>query len=284
MVGSGVFTTSGFALAEMGSREAVLLVWLLGAVHAAFGFLCYGWMAQLYPESGGEYLLLTRALHPSAGYVAGWVSILAGFTAPIAATAHGVEAYLQHGETLWLGALVIVACVATHSLQRELGANLQTWVVGLNLSLLFALTFLGGIYLQSSSFGDSNINTAPTQANWSHLGPTFVLVSYSYLGWNGAIYLAGELRSSLRKLTLLGVGAVCVVATLYLGLNAVFLYAAPTGTTLRTRRHWFRCDSVGRWQEARVNAWHNGSSGHGDLGFCSYYGRLPRDLENGARG
>jgi APA family basic amino acid/polyamine antiporter len=34
MIGAGVFTTSGFALADLGRRDAVLLAWVVGGVLA----------------------------------------------------------------------------------------------------------------------------------------------------------------------------------------------------------------------------------------------------------
>ena len=84
MIGAGVFTTSGFALADLGSREFVMLGWLVGGFIALCGALCYGALGRRFPESGGEYLFLSRMVHPLAGFLAGWVSLLAGFTAPIA--------------------------------------------------------------------------------------------------------------------------------------------------------------------------------------------------------
>ena len=38
-------------------------------------------LARRFPESGGEYTFLGETLHPLAGIAAGWVSLLAGFTA-----------------------------------------------------------------------------------------------------------------------------------------------------------------------------------------------------------
>ena len=53
MIGSGVFMTSGFLLADLGSRWAVLAVWVAGGVVAMMGTLCYGALARRLPESGG---------------------------------------------------------------------------------------------------------------------------------------------------------------------------------------------------------------------------------------
>ena len=95
MIGAGVFTSSGFALADLGSPGRVLLAWAVGGVAAACGALCYGALARAIPESGGEYTYLARLVHPLAGFLAGWVSLLAGFTAPIAAAALGLQLYLD---------------------------------------------------------------------------------------------------------------------------------------------------------------------------------------------
>ena len=75
MVGTGVFTTSGDLMDILGSPWLVLLTWLLGGVVALLGALCYGALAQRIPESGGEYVFLSRTLHPAVAYVAGWLSL-----------------------------------------------------------------------------------------------------------------------------------------------------------------------------------------------------------------
>ena len=94
MLGAGVFTTSGFALGDLGSPLYVLLAWVVGGLVALCGALSYGALARLMPVSGGEYLFLSRTVHPLAGFIAGWISLLAGFTAAIAFTAITLEAYL----------------------------------------------------------------------------------------------------------------------------------------------------------------------------------------------
>lgn len=62
---------------------------------AGCGALCYGALARRIPESGGEYLFLSRTLHPAAGYIAGWISLLVGFSAPLAAAAYGFGEYTK---------------------------------------------------------------------------------------------------------------------------------------------------------------------------------------------
>src|SRR5262245_26701026 len=95
MLGSGVFTTSGFLLKDLHTPGRVLAVWLAGGVMAMLGALCYGALARRFPESGGEYVYLSRTLHPAAGYLAGWVSLLVGFSAPLAAIALAFGEYCR---------------------------------------------------------------------------------------------------------------------------------------------------------------------------------------------
>src|SRR5690606_41042640 len=51
-------------------------------------------LARLMPRSGGEYLYLSQLFHPALGYLAGWGSLLLGFSAPIAISALGAAAFL----------------------------------------------------------------------------------------------------------------------------------------------------------------------------------------------
>jgi APA family basic amino acid/polyamine antiporter len=49
-VGTGVFTTSGFALADLGEPAFVMLSWLMGGVYALAGVVVYSDLAAKYPD------------------------------------------------------------------------------------------------------------------------------------------------------------------------------------------------------------------------------------------
>ena len=95
MLGAGVFTTSGFTLASLGEPSRVLWAWLVGGLVALCGAFSYGLLVKRHPVSGGEYAFLSRAVHPSIGFVAGWVSLLAGFSGAIAFAALSFESYCR---------------------------------------------------------------------------------------------------------------------------------------------------------------------------------------------
>src|SRR5438552_14190090 len=86
MVGSGVLLSTGFMAQEMGPG-LILLSWTVGAVLALAGARAYAEIATALPRSGGEYRFLSELLHPFLGYLAGWTSMLLGFSAPVAIAA-----------------------------------------------------------------------------------------------------------------------------------------------------------------------------------------------------
>ena len=133
MVGTGVFTTSGFLLADLRSPLRVLLIWAGGGLLASLGALSYGALARRIPESGGEYLFLSRTLHPAAGYMAGWISLLVGFSAPLAFAAF---AFGEYSKPWWpscpprlSGTLLVLVLSAVHAAHVKRGAWVQNAAV-----------------------------------------------------------------------------------------------------------------------------------------------------------
>ena len=74
----------------------ILAVWTVGALFAAAGALSYSELGVNFPRSGGEYVYLTNAFGPTWGFMTGWVSFFAGFSAPIAAAALAFSSYLGY--------------------------------------------------------------------------------------------------------------------------------------------------------------------------------------------
>lgn len=225
MVGTGVFTTSGFLLADLRSPWLVLAAWAVGGVIAFLGALCYGALARRLPESGGEYLFLSRTLHPVAGYLAGWVSLLVGFSAPLAAAAFAFGEYAKPWLPAWpvqlSGTLLLIVFSMLHAAHVRRGAWVQNVAVLLKVALIALFAGFACPRLPAPA------DTAAEAVSLSVFGFSLVWISFSYSGWNAAVYLGGEVRDPERNLPralLLGAG---IVTLLYLALNAVFVFAAP---------------------------------------------------------
>lgn len=251
MIGTGIFTGTGFLAGELGSTNLVFSIWVVGGVVAFLGAICYSELGINFPSSGGEYVYLTRAFGPAWGFMTGWASFFAGFSAPIATAALAFSEYLGHffpalsqdnarviaGSGEWairLGGAQAVACglVAAFTVLNILGvqrvARVQNVLTGVKVLVLLAFIVLG------FTIGDGNTShfaASATRTVTTSLAGQFALslvfVFFAYSGWNAATYVAEELRHPARTLPLaMGIGTALVTA-LYLVLNFVFVYAAP---------------------------------------------------------
>jgi len=236
MIGAGVFTTSGFALADLGTPGRVLAAWVVGGVFAMCGALCYGALARRIPESGGEYIFLARTLHPFMGFLAGWVSLLAGFTAPIAVAALALQKYIVTSfgfadgaiDERWIGTVAIGLAAVAHGFRLQAGVIAQNTAVVAKLLLITGFLVAGAILLPGRAAAVAAESAVdPGAFDLGAFGVTLVWIYFAYSGWNAAVYVAGEVRDPQRNLARSLVVATSIVTVLYLGLNAVFVYAAP---------------------------------------------------------
>lgn len=239
MIGTGIFTVPAFVRTATGNGWATLGVWLLGAVLALSGALCYAELATRMPEAGGEYHYLSRLYGRLWGFVSGWISFLVGFSAAIAASSLGASAYaatlipgwnpqapLLDGLGITQGAtasaLLIAALASFHATGVRPSGRLQTIIASLVVGAIVIFVFAG---------------IGSGRGNWSGIGGgspatglwwvALIQVSFAYSGWNAAAYLAGEVKNPQRTLPRALIGGTLVVAVLYLALNVLFLYALP---------------------------------------------------------
>src|SRR5213593_3862264 len=95
IIGTGIFTSLGFQLADIQSGFPLLMLWVIGGIAALCGALCYGELSAALPRSGGEYHFLSQIYHPAVGFMAGFVSATVGFAAPIALAAMAFGKYFR---------------------------------------------------------------------------------------------------------------------------------------------------------------------------------------------
>ena len=247
MVGAGVWTTSGYALAALGTPGRVLVVWAAGGLVALCGAAAYGGLAAAVRGSGGEYLFLARVVHPFAGFLAGWVSLLAGFTAAAAFAAGVFEEYLRPVlpggfdavPAGLLGSAAILCCGALHALSAGGGTRAQTAAVAAKLGLLAAFAAFAAVKWSAGGFAGGPAFPAEPPAGaprgWGLAragAEQLVWVSLSYSGFNAAVYVAGEARDARRSVPRAMLWATAAVAGLYVALNAAFVLAPPRSAVL----------------------------------------------------
>jgi basic amino acid/polyamine antiporter, APA family len=250
MVGTGIFATTGFMAGDLGSASLILACWSVGALLAFAGALTYSELGINFPSSGGEYVYLTNAFGPEWGFMTGWVSFFAGFSAPIATAALAFSDYLGYffpalkqensvlvgtgPLTLRLGAgqIVASALIAAFTLLNIFGvgrtAKVQTVLTSTKLIVIAGFVLLGFV----GGNGDWSHFSEPAVRTSTLPLPTQFLVSllyvvFGYSGWNAATYIAEEVRRPERTLPAAIAAGCLIVAALYFGLNAVFIYATP---------------------------------------------------------
>lgn len=230
MIGAGVFTTSGFALADLGSPNRVILAWIIGGIIALCGAISYGGLVRHFTESGGEYLFLSRALHPLAGFIAGWVSLLAGFTGAIAFAALGFETYISPlipftlpAKSLAIALIILAALI--HGARISVGINVQNAVVFLKFGLI--VIFIAAAFYTAKILSADSTAPSVSQFSLTAFAGSLVWISLSYSGFNAAVYVAGEARDAKTIVPRAMWVGTLIVTILYLILNSIFVYLAP---------------------------------------------------------
>src|SRR6266481_5286756 len=143
IIGTGIFTSLGFQLADIHSGFPLLMLWIVGGIVALCGALCYGELSAALPRSGGEYHFLSKIYHPSIGFMAGIVSATIGFAAPIALTAMAFGKYFQGvfdlGSPVFLSFAVVWLVAFFHLGNLCVGSAFQNLWTVLKVLLIIAL-------------------------------------------------------------------------------------------------------------------------------------------------
>ena len=245
MIGAGIFTTTGFQVADLGDPLRIFGVWICGGILALCGALCYGELGAAMPHSGGEYVYLNRTYGPLLGFMSAFVSLFAGFSAPIAAAIKGFVSYsayflpvLASSETYLVG-LTIGDVVAVGIVWALVAVHMRHWTVGFGFNDVVTMLKVAGIVaiiLAAFAFGngewrhlyeaDPSLSIPTGSEGWSAIATSLIFVMFCYSGWNASAYVASEIRDPQRllpKSLLLGTIAVTLM---YLGLNAFYFYGA----------------------------------------------------------
>jgi APA family basic amino acid/polyamine antiporter len=251
MIGTGILTTSGFLAGQLGSAQLVLLIWGVGAVCALAGAFCYSELGVNFPSSGGEYVYLTEAFGPTWGFMTGWISFFAGFSAPIAAAALAFSDYLGHfstslrldsarhviGSGSWelklgaaqaLASAIIVLFTFINCLGIRRTARVQNVLTSLKIVIILTFLIMGFAFGQGDwqNFTHPAVRTSVTPM-FAQFFVSLFYIYVAYSGWNAATYVAEELKHPARTLPLSLAYGTALVAALFLGLNVLFIYAVP---------------------------------------------------------
>jgi len=231
IIGTGVFTSLGFQVADIHSGFALLMLWIVGGIAALCGALCYGELSAALPRSGGEYHFLSEIYHPALGFMAGFISATVGFAGPIALAAMAFGKYFHgvfnFGSPILLSFVTVWIVALFHFGNLRLGSAFQNvWTL---VKLLLIAALIGaGLLIEEKQPITFLPHAADTMAIFS--GPfavALVYVMYSYSGWNASSYIIGEVKNPERNVPRSLLVGTTIVMAAYVLLNAVFLATAP---------------------------------------------------------
>ena len=251
MIGTGIFTTTGFLAGDLGSAGLILAIWAAGAASALLGSLCYAELGVNLAESGGEYIYLREAWGSVWAFLSGWVSFFAGFSAPIAVATLAFAEYVGQAApalagiqgTTWLdigsgairigpvqlvAALLVVILTVLCLSGVRLSASAQNTLTAIKLVILVLFVVLaftiGNGDWRHFALGTARTSSTPIPRQFA-ISLFYIYLSYS--GWNAATYVAGEIRNPEKTLPRALFGGTALVTAFYLLLNIVFIYGAP---------------------------------------------------------
>ncbi len=245
MVGAGIFTSSGLLMQDLRNPWLMLALWAVGGIIALCGALCYGEVGAAIPRAGGEYTFLSKLFSPRLGFLSGWLSFFAGFSAPIALSAIGCIEYLTRAypgllqvglmdadlEASLLKKLYAIAVIAAFTLIHlrgiVFGTKVQNVLTVMKVGLIVALIVFGLASGKGNTAHLSYDSFEFSYDGWKAIGLSLMWIMFAYSGWNAAAYIGSEIKNPARNLPLslfLGTG---IVILLYVAFNFFYVYAVP---------------------------------------------------------
>jgi APA family basic amino acid/polyamine antiporter len=226
MIGTGVFTSLGFQLAVVQNTWTILLLWTFGGIMALLGALVYAELGTHFRRTGGDYIFLSETIHPLVGYLYAWVSLVVGFSAPIAIAAMAMNNYLSPvlGETQLPGLFFLVLIPAVHIFSVSSSAKFQNGMTILKIAFVLALIGIGLAFGTNSTSPALNFSDSwKDEILLPGFAVSLIYVFYAYTGWNSAAYIIEEVDQPKKNLPKALIGATVLVMVIYVLLQLVLL-------------------------------------------------------------
>jgi len=237
IIGSGIFRTPMPIMMLVASISLFYGVWIVGGIATLLGAFCYAELVSMMPKSGGPYAYLKAAYPPIWTFLRGWAMFFVSETASIAAVALVFAEYSN--------ALFEIFTGHTYSIAIEVFlALIVIW--GLTLVNCFGV-FFSGVLQDIFSFlkliavgaviaicflkaGDANhftTNFWPEEFTWSTMlafGAAMRYGFFAYSGWEGATYVAEEVKKPRKNLPLSLILGIAGIMLLYLAANSAYIF------------------------------------------------------------
>lgn len=237
IIGSGIFRTPGPIMALVLAPGPFFAVWLIAGAMTMLSALCYAELVAMLPRSGGPYAYLKEAYPPWWAFLRGWAMFFVSETASIAAVA---LVFAQYSAVMWTAS---GGAAWPRGLETSLaiaGVWLFTWVnargvqAGGRVQNVLTVLKLGGLVavagaglLLARNAGLDGVAAAPPPVSFwatvAAIGAALRYAFFAFSGWEGATYVAEEVREPERNLPRSILWGIGVVLGIYLLVNLAYL-------------------------------------------------------------
>ena len=221
IIGALIFKAPSTVAGATSGAGEFLFAWLFGGLVSLCGALVYAELASRHPDTGGEYVFLSRGLGRGVAFLFAWSRMTVIQTGAIAAVAFVFGDYaseilsLGPNSSAWWAAIAVAALTALN-----FAGTLQSKA----LQKAMEIALIGGLVLFSlAALAIGGTPKAAAPATGGSLGFAMIFVLLAYGGWNEAAYLAGEVKDGARNMTRILVTGVIAVTALYLLVNLAYL-------------------------------------------------------------
>jgi APA family basic amino acid/polyamine antiporter len=229
VIGVGIFLTPGDVAKHFPQAASFFAAWLLGGALALAGALANAELGAMFPKAGGNYVYLTAAYHPMAGFMVGWLSFFAIFAGTVATLAVGFTISLSNLVSIdpWTRIVVAVVVVwtasAVNAYATKAGAALNTSTAYLKIAALLFIVLLGPVIGHARTAADPL--SGEGSVSFTAFGAGLAPVLFSYLGWNASVFVAGEIESPDKNLPRSLFWGLGICTAIYVLVTATYVYA-----------------------------------------------------------
>ncbi len=228
IIGAGLYQMAPDIARGAGSGWGVLALWAAGGLISLFGALGYAELASAWPRHGGDFVYLSKAYGPWAGFLFGWIQTVIVRPSDIAIMAF---AFAMYGRTIWdpfAGSSFaygdqVFACAAVLAMTaiNIIGVREGKWTQNLltTVKVIGLLVIIGAALAAPAQERGS----AATGFDPMPVSVALILVLFTFGGWNEMVYVAAEVRDPKRNIVRALVLGTAVVTLLYLLANIAFL-------------------------------------------------------------
>ena len=119
-IGSAIFATPQIIATYQNSFSSIIVLWAIVTIFVFIGSLIYAELGSRYPNTGGEFVYISKAFGPFWGFIFGWAQLLIIRTSPAAGisliTANYLGYFIPMGQfekiiafiLIWIGVAIFI--------------------------------------------------------------------------------------------------------------------------------------------------------------------------------